>query len=130
FVLGDGILKLALLDILLRIGEDLLLIEPEQCHKSFRTPDPGVLVTTNSEPKLRHYPLNTGGCSRVSRGHLLHRQMADRTRPIVRPDVMEGMVTKGYRKGVYRRVTEGIMSQTGPFTGVIPNLSPTSSAIS
>jgi len=33
--------------------------------------------------------------------------MADRTRPIVRLDVMEGMVTKGYRKGVYDRVTKG-----------------------
>jgi len=33
--------------------------------------------------------------------------MADRTRAIVRLDVMEGMVTKGYRKGVYERVTKG-----------------------
>jgi hypothetical protein len=46
-----------------------------------------------------------------SRGHLQYRQMADRTRPIVRLDVMEGMVTKGYRKGVYRRVTKGITKQ-------------------
>ena len=33
--------------------------------------------------------------------------MADRTRPIVRLDVIEGMVTEGYQKGVYRRVTLG-----------------------
>jgi len=46
-----------------------------------------------------------------SRGHLQYRQMADRTRPIVRLDDMEGMVTKGYRKGVYRRVTKGITMQ-------------------
>src|SRR5436305_2627748 len=36
-------------------------------------------------------------------GHPQYRQMADRTRPIVRPDRGEGMVTKGYQKGVYRR---------------------------
>jgi hypothetical protein len=29
-----------------------------------------------------------------------------RTRPIVRLDVMNRMVTKGYRKGVYERVTK------------------------
>src|SRR3954453_12963061 len=34
--------------------------------------------------------------------------MADRTRPIVRLEVMNRMVTKGYRKGVYPRVTNGI----------------------
>jgi len=28
-------------------------------------------------------------------------------RPIVRLDVMDRMVTKGYRKGVYERVTKG-----------------------
>jgi len=32
--------------------------------------------------------------------------MADRTRPIVRPDRGEGMVTKGYQKGVYEWVGE------------------------
>jgi len=37
--------------------------------------------------------------------------MADRTRPIVRLDVMEGMVTKGYRKGVYDRVTKGTVEE-------------------
>ncbi len=30
-----------------------------------------------------------------------------RTRPIVRLDVMNRMVTKGYQKGVYERVTKG-----------------------
>lgn len=39
--------------------------------------------------------------------------MADRTRAIVRLEVSEGMVTKGYRKGVYERVTKG----TGVMTG-------------
>src|SRR4051812_10511149 len=34
--------------------------------------------------------------------------MADRTRPIVRLEVMNRMVTEGYQKGVYRRVTKGI----------------------
>ena len=33
-VLGDGVLQFALLDILLRTGQHLLLIEAEQCHKS------------------------------------------------------------------------------------------------
>jgi len=39
---------------------------------------------------------------------MLDRQMADRTRPIVRLEVMNRMVTKGYQKGVYERVTKGI----------------------
>jgi len=30
-----------------------------------------------------------------------------RTRPIVRLDIMNRMVTKGYQKGVYERVTKG-----------------------
>ena len=34
FVLGDGVLQLALLDILLRTGQNLLFVEAEQCHKS------------------------------------------------------------------------------------------------
>ncbi len=34
FVLSDSILQFALLDILLRIAENLLLVEAEQCHKS------------------------------------------------------------------------------------------------
>ena len=32
----------------------------------------------------------------------------DRTRPIVRLDLMNRMVTKGYQKGVYEWVTKGI----------------------
>ena len=36
--------------------------------------------------------------------------MAFRTRPIVRPDVTNRMVTEGYRKGVYERVTKGTSS--------------------
>jgi hypothetical protein len=31
----------------------------------------------------------------------------DPTRPIVRLEVMNRMVTKGYQKGVYERVTQG-----------------------
>jgi hypothetical protein len=42
--------------------------------------------------------------------------MADRTRPIVRLEVMNRMVTKGYQKGVYERVTKGI-GVTQPFGG-------------
>ena len=50
-----------------------------------------------------------GNCCRVqvAAGHLQYRQMAYRTRPIVRLEVMNRMVTKGYRKGVYERVTSG-----------------------
>src|SRR2546421_1790800 len=33
--------------------------------------------------------------------------MAVRTRPIVRPDIPNRMVTKGYQKGVYDRITKG-----------------------
>src|ERR1700675_4920732 len=35
-----------------------------------------------------------------------------RTRPIVRLDVMNRMVTKGYQKGVYERVTKGTRRQS------------------
>ena len=34
-----------------------------------------------------------------------------RTRPIVRLRVMNRMVTKGYRKGVYERVTKGTKAE-------------------
>ena len=40
------------------------------------------------------------------KGHT--RKMVLRTRPIVRLDTQNRMVTKGYQKGVYDRVTEGI----------------------
>src|SRR5579862_6485589 len=108
-VLGDGILKLALLDVLLRTGENLLLIEAEQCHKSvelqtlvFRSR----IQYQEFKTILRQNPLNAGGCSRVrvTDVHLTYRRMTDRTRPIVRLEVMNRMVTKGYRKGVYRRL--------------------------
>jgi hypothetical protein len=55
-------------------------------------------------------PLNVRGNApgyQASVVHLTYRQMADRTRPIVRLEVMNRMVTKGYQKGVYRRVTKG-----------------------
>jgi hypothetical protein len=42
--------------------------------------------------------------------------MADRTRPIVRLEVIEGMVTEGYQKGVYERVTMGTREQVIPRT--------------
>jgi len=40
-------------------------------------------------------------------GHLRYRQMDERTRPIVRLEVMNRMVTKGYRKGVYKWCYQG-----------------------
>jgi hypothetical protein len=43
-----------------------------------------------------------------SEGHLSYRQMDRPDRPIVRLEVMNRMVTKGYQKGVYERVTKGI----------------------
>jgi len=49
-------------------------------------------------------------------GHLTYWQMAVRTRPIVRLGVMNRMVTKGYRKGVYERVTKGT-ADVGPTEG-------------
>src|SRR5580704_16317011 len=48
---------------------------------------------------------------RVSPVNLSYRRMTGRTRPIVRPDVMNRMVTKGYQKGVYERVTKGISAR-------------------
>jgi hypothetical protein len=44
--------------------------------------------------------------------------MADRTRAIVRLEVSEGMVTKGYRKGVYERVTKGITAESTAAAGI------------
>jgi hypothetical protein len=38
--------------------------------------------------------------------------MAYRTRPIVRLEGDKRMVTKGYRKGVYERVTKGIRAES------------------
>jgi hypothetical protein len=38
----------------------------------------------------------------------------DRTRPIVRLDLVNRMVTKGYQKGVYERVTKGIERRVPP----------------
>jgi hypothetical protein len=43
----------------------------------------------------------------VLRATSLIGRWTDRTRPIVLLDVMNRMVTKGYRKGVYERVTKG-----------------------
>ncbi len=40
------------------------------------------------------------------------RQMAYRTRAIVRLGVMKAVVTKGYQKGVYEWVTKGIRGKT------------------
>src|SRR5579864_1170209 len=50
-------------------------------------------------------------CDGLSR----YRKMADRTRPIVRLAVTDGMVTKGYQKGVYDWVTKGIWRCPSPF---------------
>jgi len=45
-----------------------------------------------------------------------------RTRPIVRLDVMNRMVTKGYRKGVYERVTKGtgVVQRSAGILPVVP----------
>jgi hypothetical protein len=43
-----------------------------------------------------------------SRGPNSYLEMAGRTRAIVRLGGANRMVTKGYRKGVYERVTKGI----------------------
>ena len=54
-------------------------------------------------------------------GPTLLLEMAGRTRAIVRLDGRNRMVTKGYRKGVYERVTKGInggygrIGQTHPY---------------
>ena len=125
FVLRNGILRLALLDILLRSGENLLFVETEQCHKSANSRTclrccelctfvsasallPGLdelnvaqhnLFSTIRRKRLRET---------VRKGLLPIGQIADRTRPIVRPRARKRVVTKGYRKGVYDRVTKGI----------------------
>jgi hypothetical protein len=45
--------------------------------------------------------------------------MPGRTRVIVRPDNVDGMVTKGYQKGVYERVTKEIMSLHPPLVAML-----------
>ena len=48
--------------------------------------------------------------------------MSGRTRAIVRLDTQNRMVTKGYQKGVYDRVTKGITDKVG-FQGMtVPEL--------
>ena len=106
FVLGDGILQLALLDILLRTGENLLLVEAEQCHKSANSrtwSSIKVLIRTRENIRRKLLPayMPRRAISPIGR-------WTDRTRPIVRLDIRNRMVTKGYQKGVYERVTKGI----------------------
>jgi hypothetical protein len=52
--------------------------------------------------------------SQINPTLLFYRQMADRTRPIVRPGVRGRMVTNGYQKGVYEWVTKGIWASGLP----------------
>jgi len=81
-----------------------LFFEAEQRHKS-----------ADSRPWSLRQPVDVLGKllpGTGREGHLTYRQMADRTRPIVRPRVMDSMVTKGYRKGVYERVTNGTGSNS------------------
>jgi len=56
-------------------------------------------------------------------------KMAFRTRPIVRPDVTNRMVTNGYRKGVYERVTKGTSPAAGLCGTRFSNLYETSPSI-
>src|SRR5690348_10741568 len=63
---------------------------------------------TGKKPWCKPHGAFGGTCpGTMPGGHPQHRQMVHRTRPIVRLEVMNRMVTKGYRKGVYRRVTSG-----------------------
>ena len=45
--------------------------------------------------------------------------MAGRTRAIVRLEGVNRMVTKGYQKGVYERVTKGISGGTGMVAALV-----------
>jgi len=56
----------------------------------------------------------------ASRGQTPVLEMAGRTRAIVRLEAANRVVTKGYQKGVYERVTKGIKGGTGSF---VPALS-------
>ncbi len=105
FVLGDGILQFALLDVLLRTGQNLLLVETKQCHKSTNSRTCCSRQSLDAEPVERSGKLFPGTALRVM-SHI--GRWTDPTRPIVRRGVMNRMVTKGYQKGVYERVTKGI----------------------
>jgi len=74
-----------------------------------RTPEPGLQdKVLLQKPAERLGKLLPGTAPRVI---LLIGRWTTRTRPIVRLDVMNRMVTKGYQKGVYERVTKGITGE-------------------
>src|SRR5580700_2429159 len=126
FVLGDGILHLALLDILLRRAEDLLFVEPEtERHMSTNSSPWFCRERFAEEPlteKLLHRESNDGSWE-VLPGGTSHwpnsfLEMAGRTMAIVRLGGWKCMVTKDYQKGVYVRVTLGIRGGTAGVAAV------------
>jgi len=66
-----------------------------------RTPAPGL----DREPAHSSWEVSP---EKVLKANFPTAEMAGRTRPIVRLDRVNRMVTKGYQKGVYERVTNGI----------------------
>src|SRR6201981_2394595 len=104
FVLGNGVLQFALLDVFLRSAENLLFVEAEtKRHKS--------ADSSLSPPKIcsRKLGATSVGSERSLNGppRPLPGGIVGPTRAIVRLVTENRMVTKGYQKGVYDRVTEG-----------------------
>ena len=98
-VFVDGVLQLTLLDRLLRSAESLLLVKPET--KRHKKPTPSFVLKF-----LRSSSVYCGEPKTIQRTvRLSMPALAFRTRPIVRRSHQNRMVTKGYRKGVYERVT-------------------------
>ncbi len=56
----------------------------------------------------------------TSRGQTPVLEMAGRTRAIVRLEGWNRVVTKGYQKGVYERVTKGIKGKSWVLVGIRP----------
>ena len=110
FVLSNGILQFALLDELLRSAESFLFVEAETERHMIADSRSGL---PPARKRLPWEGLPTGWpsdrpCLPIIPG------MVFRTRVIVRRVTKNRMVTKGYRKGVYDRVTSG----TSPVTPV------------
>ena len=101
FVLSDRVWQLALLDELLRSTENLLLVEAKtKRHKS--------ADSSSDSPLVREHSLRNESSCPIKPFHRHHapcQEMVFRTRVIVRRGTQNRMVTKGYRKGVYDRVT-------------------------
>jgi hypothetical protein len=77
-----------------------LFIEPETERHIGRTPAPGLIA----EATNHSWEASPGKPSTAIPDAV---EMAGRTRPIVRLDMANRMVTKGYQKGVYKWVTKG-----------------------